>query len=173
MSTPHPPLAGDETTTLRGFLTHYRATVRRQAEGLTAEQLDRPLPPSTMTLGGMLKHLALVEDWWFSVVLHGNDEAEHWASVDWEADDDWDWHSAAQDTPEQLLALYDAAIEAADREIERALAGPDGLDLLAQRSRHGEHPSLRWIMVHMVEEYARHAGHGDLIRESIDGRTGL
>lgn len=169
---PDVPLAADEVTTLRGFLAHYRATIRRQTEDLTADQLNQRLEPSTMTLGGMLKHLALVEDWWFSAVLHGNGEAPPWDAVDWEADEDWDWHSAVEDSPEVLLDLYDAAIEASDRAIEQALAGEGGLDRLAKRSRrNGEHASLRWIMVHMVEEYARHAGHADLIRESIDGAT--
>jgi uncharacterized damage-inducible protein DinB len=172
MTSPRPPLAADEVTTLRGFLALYRATIRRQCSDLTGEQLDQPLPPSPMTLGGMLKHLAYVEDWWFSVVLHGNEEAEPWASVDWQADEDWDWHSAAEDSPAELLRLYDAAIETSDRAIDQALAD-GGLDHRAQRTSHGKHPSLRWIMVHMVEEYARHAGHADLIRESIDGTTGL
>ncbi len=171
---PPVPLAADEVTTLRGFLARYRATIRRQTEDLTADQLDQRLEPSTMTLGGLLKHLALVEDWWFSVVLHGNHDAPPWDAVDWDVDADWDWHSAADDTPQELLALHDAAVEASDRAIEQALVEDGGLDRLAKRARHnGEHVSLRWIMVHMIEEYARHAGHANLIRESVDGATDL
>ena len=168
-----PPNSADETTMLRSFLAYYRATLRRQVEGLTQEQLATPLAPSTMTLGGMLKHLAYVEHWWFSMVLHGAEEASPWAAVDWDADEDWDWHSAKDDTPEQLLDLHAAEVARADASIDAALATGD-LDQLAQRPRYdGNRTSLRWILVHMVEEYARHAGHADLLRESIDGSTDL
>ena len=168
-----PPNSADETTMLRSFLDYYRATLRRQAEGLTAEQLATALAPSTMTLGGMLKHLAYVEHWWFSMVLHGAEEAGVWAAVDWDADEDWDWHSARDDAPEQLLDLHAAEVARADAAIDAALATGD-LDQLAPRPRYdGNRTSLRWILVHMVEEYARHAGHADLIRESIDGSTDL
>lgn len=175
MTTPLPatPAAADEVTTLRAFLDLLRTTVRRQAEGLSAEQLAARLEPSTMTLGGLVKHLAYVEHWWFRVVLHGREATGLWADVDWSADEDWDWHSAADDTPDELLALLAEEAAAADRLIDEALA-VDGLDTLAKRPRHGgKHASLRWILVHLVEEYARHAGHGDLVRESIDGRTRL
>jgi uncharacterized damage-inducible protein DinB len=126
-----------------------------------------------MTLGGMVKHLALVEDDWFNVVFLGNEEAEVWKGVDWDADRDWEWHTAARDTPEQLRALFDEAVAGSDRVIAGALAG-EGLDQLSVRdSRNGQSKfSLRWILVHMIEEYARHNGHADLIRESIDGETG-
>lgn len=167
------PNDADEVTTLRGFLDHFRDTLRRQCAGIGADGLARTLPPSTMTLGGMLKHLTFVEQWWFSIVLHGHDAAGIWADVDWEADEDWDWHSAADDSPDQLRSWLDEAIEASDRLVDEALARGEGLDLRAARERRGSAPTLRWILVHMVEEYARHCGHADLIRESIDGRTGL
>ncbi len=168
-----PPLVADEATMLRAWLDHHRDTLRLKTEGLDQQQLGATLPPSSLTLGGLLKHLALVEDHWFSEVLHGNDEAEVWRGVDWEADRDWEWHTAAQDSPEELFRLYDDAIAASDRKIEEALA-KDGLDTLSVReSRRDEGRfSLRWIMTHMVEEYCRHNGHADLIRESIDGATG-
>jgi uncharacterized damage-inducible protein DinB len=149
--------------------------LRIKADGLDAEQLDQRLEPSTMTLGGMLKHLAYVEDWWFNQVFAGNPEPEPWASVDWKADPDWDWHSAADDTPEQLRAILEDAIATSDRILDEALASLDGLDALGQlASRHdpGQHFNMRWIVVHMIEEYARHNGHADLIRESIDGQVG-
>ena len=167
------PNDADEVTTLRGFLDHFRDTLRRQCAGIGADGLARTLPPSTMTLGGMLKHLTFVEQWWFSIVLHGHDAAGIWADVDWEADEDWDWHSAADDSPDQLRSWLDEAIEASYRLVDEALARGEGLDLRAARERRGSAPTLRWILVHMVEEYARHCGHADLIRESIDGRTGL
>lgn len=169
-----PPLAADEVTMLRSFLAYYRATVRRQAEGLTREQLAQPLPPATLTLGGMLKHLAVVEDNWFTGIFEGRELPEPWASVDWDADLDWDWHSAAADDPAELFALYDRAIADADASIDRALAA-GGLDTESVRlsQRRGTPFTLRWILVHLIEEYARHAGHADLIRESIDGATDL
>ena len=168
-----PPLATGEASTLIAFLNYHRDTLRLKTAGLDAGQLDTTLAPSTMTLGGMLKHLALVEDNWFSVVLLGNEDAEPWRDVDWEGDPDWEWHSAAQDTPEQLRRLLDDAIDASDRCVGRALSD-GGLDQLSVRESRRENGrfSLRWILVHMIEEYARHNGHADLIRESIDGTTG-
>ena len=168
-----PPLASDEVSMLRGFLDYFRATVQRQAEGLTQDQLAQQLAPSTMTLGGMLKHLAFVEDWWFPMVMQGGDPLPPFDAVDWDADEDWDWHSAADDTPDELFALHRRAWDSADRTLEELLAG-DGLDAVAVRPRHnGDRVTLRWVLVHMIEEYARHAGHADLIRESIDGATNL
>lgn len=169
-----PPLAAGEVQTLRAFLDYYRATIRRQAEGLTKDQLALALPPATMTLGGMLKHLAVVEQGWLLETFCDEPLTEPFASVDWRADRDWDWHSAADDEPEYLFELYDRSIALADARIEAALGG-DGLDTLSARadgSGEGRF-SLRWILVHLIEEYARHAGHADLIRESIDGATDL
>jgi uncharacterized damage-inducible protein DinB len=168
-----PPLRADETGTLLGYLDYHRNTLRRKTYDLTGQQLRATLAPSTMTLGGMLKHLALVESWWFNEVLLGNPEVEPWASVDWDADEDWDWHSADEDSPDQLCALFDSATAASD-EIIRAALAEGGLDRLSVReSRRGEGAfSLRWIVVHMIEEYARHNGHADILRERIDGVTG-
>jgi len=164
-----PPLAADEATTLRGFLDYHRDTLRLKTAGLDAVQLGICLAPSTMTLGGMLKHLAFVEHWWFACVFEGHEYAEPWASVDWKADADWDWHSAADDTPEELRAMLDAAVAASDE----VLARVTDLGQLSQRSgREGSPFSMRWILAHMVEEYARHNGHADLIREWIDGEVG-
>lgn len=168
-----PPAAADETTMLRAWVDFYRATLRRQTAGLSVEQLAATLAPSTLTLGGMVKHLAFVEGYWFRHVLLGVDQHEPWASAPWDDDADWDWHSAAADDPADVRALYDAEVAAADAVLDRVLAEGEGLDLLAVRGRHGRQCSLRWILVHMVEEYARHAGHADLIRESIDGAVDL
>ena len=173
MSRPrHPPLVADEATTLVGFLEHYRATLRRQCEGLSVEQLETRLGPSTLTLGALLKHLALMENYWFCHVLAGVDETEPWASADWDADPDWEMTSAAGASPEELRRLYDAEVAAADQAIRDTLAA-EGVDTIAARPRHGEPVSLRWILVHMIEEYARHCGHADLIRESVDGAVDL
>ena len=163
-----PPLAGDERSTLLGFLDYHRDTLRLKTDGLAQDQLGATHPPSEMTLGGMVKHLAFVEHWWFACVLLGEEYAEPWASVDWSLDEDWDWHSAVDDTPEQIQALFDDSVAASDRIVATAQ-----LDQLSQRTgREGRPFSLRWIVGHMVEEYARHNGHADLLRESIDGATG-
>jgi len=169
-----PPYAADEVTMLRAFLDYYRATIKRQAEGLTREQLATPLPPATMTLGGMLKHLAGVEEWWLPMVLEGRENEPGWVDeAAMEADDDWEWHSAKDDDPEALFEIFEEAVAEAERVIDAALEG-EGLDTLAKRPRRdGSVATLRWILVHLIEEYARHAGHADLIRESIDGATDL
>ena len=168
-----PPVAADETTTLRAFLGHHRATLLRQTEGLDADQLARRLEPSAMTLGGMLKHLAFVEDWWFNRILLDNPAAPPFDTVDWDGDPDWDWHSAAEDAPDDLRRILVGAVERSEQILDRLLAEGETLDLVARRRRHGKRVTLRWILVHMIEEYARHCGHADLIRESIDGSTDL
>ena len=167
------PLRVGEQETLLAWLDYHRDTLRQKSEGLSTDQLSTPLPPSTMTLGGLLKHMALVEDYWFSVVLMGNEDAEQWQGVDFDTDPDWEWRTAAQDSPEELRRLFDDACAASDRILERVLA-EEGLDRLSvKESRHqGGTFSLRWIVTHMIEEYARHNGHADLIRESVDGTTG-
>ncbi len=167
-----PPVAAGEVDTLLGFLEFQRATFAWKCSGLDAAGLATTVAPSTMTLGGMMKHLALVEDWWFSVSLHGHDDAAPWDAVDWDADADWDWHSAAHDTPEQLRQLWQESVERSRADVTAALAD-GGLGHLAVRQlRDGRRPSLRWIVCHMIEEYARHNGHADLLREAVDGATG-
>ncbi len=169
MARTDPPTHGDERPMLLAYLDYHRQTLRQKADGLDAAQLATPHPPSEMTIGGMVKHLALVENSWLRDRFKGDGLSEPWASTDWEADDDWDWHSAKDDSPEEMWALYDEMIADADAVIAGA-----GLDDLAAKpsSRTGEPMSLRWILVHLVEEYARHNGHADLIREAIDGETG-
>ena len=168
-----PPLRSTEAETLLAYLTYQRDTLRLKTEGLSQAQQATRLEPSTLTLGGLLKHMALVEDDWFSVVLLGNEDAETWRGLDWDADPDWEFRTAADDSPEELRRMLDDAIDASDTNIKRVL-DDGGLDALSVReSRRGDGKfSLRWIVVHMIEEYARHNGHADLIRESIDGSTG-
>lgn len=169
---PEPPLAGDEVATLLGFLDYQRATLAWKCRGLDAAGLATTVGVSSMTLGGMLKHLAYVETAWFSRWLHGTDRQQPWDAVDWDADPDWEWHSAAADTPEQLFALWEECVARARTLTAEALADGD-LGQLARRTwPDGRAPSLRWIVCHMIEEYARHNGHADLIRESVDGATG-
>jgi uncharacterized damage-inducible protein DinB len=170
-----PPFEGSEAEVLVGFLEWYRLTLFRKVEGLDSDALAQRLGPSTMTLGGMLKHLAYVEDWWFNQVFAGNQTHEPWSSVDWDADEDWDWHTAGEHTPEELHAMLETEIAASRRVVDAALDRPEGLEAQSVRTSHRRpelHFNLRWILVHMIEEYARHCGHADLIRESIDGSVG-
>jgi uncharacterized damage-inducible protein DinB len=169
---PEPPLAADEVDTLLGFLDFQRATLAWKCAGLDAAGLRATTAASSMTLGGMLKHMAYVEDSWFSRWLHGRDPHPPWDTVDWKADRDWDWHSAAEDPPEELHALWQGAVARSRSLVDEAL-GDGGLERLARRTwPDGQAPSLRWILVHMIEEYARHNGHADLLRESVDGQVG-
>ncbi|WP_153451714.1 DinB family protein [Streptomyces smaragdinus] len=169
---PEPPVAAGETATLLGFLDFQRATFAWKCADLDAAGLDVSVAASSMTLGGMLKHLAYVEDHWFTRMLADAPYPAPWDTVDWAADADWDWHSAAGDTPGELRALWDASVaRSRDRVAEALRDGGPGQP--ARRGwRDGRSPSLRWILCHMIEEYARHNGHADLVRESVDGRTG-
>ncbi len=169
---PEPPVAGDEVTSLLGFLEFHRATLAWKCAGLDAAGLAVTVGPSTMTLGGLLKHLTYVEDVWFSVRLLGRDPAPPWDTVDWNADHDWDWHSASDDAPEELRRAWSHAVGRSRAAVAEALAD-GGLDQLARRPwPDGRAPSLRWILIHMIEEYSRHNGHADLLREQVDGATG-
>jgi Protein of unknown function (DUF664) len=164
-----PPTQGDERTLLVAYLDYQRETLRLKAGGLDAEQWATPCPPSDMTLGGMVKHLALVENSWLRDVFLGQGLSEPWASNDWDADPDWEWRTGAQEGPEPVWALYDAMIA----DVDTVIAGANLDDLSAKPShRSGEPFSLRWILLHLIEEYARHNGHADLIREAVDGQVG-
>jgi uncharacterized damage-inducible protein DinB len=164
-----PDTRGDELTLLSQFLDYHRATLVQKVSGLDRQQLGTTLGPSALTLAGLVKHMALVEDSWFGKVLLGREEGEPWASVDWDADPDWEFHTALDDDPDDLLALYADACERS----RAAIAEFGDLDRMAARpSRSGETFNLRWIMLHMIEETARHNGHADLLRENIDGATG-
>ena len=169
---PEPPLVADERATLLGFLDYQRATFAWKTAGLDAAGLSTKIAASSMTLGGMLKHLAIVEDYWFSQWLRGRDQEPHWAAVDWDADQDWDWNSAAVDTPEQLSGMWPDSVARSRTMVADALADGD-LSQMAQKTwPDGRAPCMRWILTHMIEEYARHNGHADLIREFVDGETG-
>ncbi len=169
---PEPPAAADETDTLLGFLDYQRATFAWKCAGLDAAGLQATVGVSSMTLGGMLKHMAHVEEWWFSRSLYGRPPASPWDAVDWSADPDWEWHSAAGDSPERLRGLWQESVDRSRNLVAEALTD-GGLDRPSSRAwADGQTPSLRWILCHMIEEYARHNGHADLIRESVDGATG-
>jgi uncharacterized damage-inducible protein DinB len=170
MDRTEPDATGDELTLLRQFLDYHRATLVMKVSGLDRQQLGTRLGPSTLTLAGLLKHMALVEDSWFGVVLLGRDEREPWASVDWDDDPDWEFRTAVDDEPDELLALYTGACERS-RAAVAEVGDLNRLSAKPSRSR-GEPFNLRWIMLHMIEETARHNGHADLLRENIDGAAG-
>jgi uncharacterized damage-inducible protein DinB len=164
-----PPTTGSELDQLTAFLDFLRGTLLWKAEGLDAEQFRRTLPPSSLTLGGLLHHLALVEEFWFEVRFAGLPERAPWTDVDWETDPDWEFRTAAELDPEELRQRYRDACQRSRAVVAQA----DGLDQVSVGTRaDGSHWNLRWVLVHMVEETARHAGHADLLRESIDGRVG-
>jgi uncharacterized damage-inducible protein DinB len=155
-----------ELPTIRAYLTRYRLTLEMKCEGLDAEQLARrSVPPSTLSLLGLVRHLAGVEHHWFQRVLQGKDVAHLYHS---ESDRDLDFNGAVADP-----AVVEEAWATWHREVAAADAWLDGqVDLDAEVRVHGETAEVRDVLVHMVEEYARHVGHADLLRECIDGRTG-
>jgi hypothetical protein len=158
---PEPPLEGGEVATLLGFLGYQRATLGWKCRGLSHEQLRVTLPPSPVTLGGLLKHLAYVEDYWFTEVVAGEPAPEPWASADTAADPDWEWTSAAGDSGDYLRALWAERVERSNAMIAAQLDKGEAAALgEAHAARGGQgRVSLRWVLVHMVEEYARHNGH--------------
>jgi Protein of unknown function (DUF664) len=171
-SRPEPPVAGDETATLLGSLDRQRATLAWKCGGLDAAGMRATVGASTITLGGLLKHLALIEDHTFSAKLLGRDLGPRWNTADWVADPDWEWHSAADDSPEELLALWQAAVARSRALVAEALPN-GGLEQLSRRPwPDGTAPSMRRLLIDLIEEYARHVGHADLIRESVDGLVG-
>ena len=167
-----PDPVGSEAELLGQYLDVQRAAMLAKTEGLDREQLDRPHPPSSLTLGGLLKHLAVNEDYMSTVKLRGEPMGPPWDVNGWDSDDDWEINSAADDTPEQLYTLWDGAVERSRARLGAALAD-GGLDQLAHISGpDGQHPSLRRLVCDLIEEYGRHTGHADLLREAVDGRVG-
>lgn len=166
-----PSMTAGEVELLLFTLDRSRATFAWKIGGLDAASLTRPHPPSTMTLGGLLKHLALVEER-YTIDFTGQapgpplDVADH-------TDPDWAWRTAADDTPEDLYDLWRRTVERSRTAMAKALAD-GGLDQPAKytTSDTGTSPNLRRIVVDLQDEYARHVGHADLMREAIDGLIG-
>jgi uncharacterized damage-inducible protein DinB len=163
-----PDPGGSELDLLGQYLDYQRETVLLKADGLSGEQLARTLPPSKLTLGGLLYHLALVEESWMESRFLGLPERE-WAEVDWEADPDWEFQTAAGIQPDELRQRYQEAC-ARSRQVVSNASSLDQPSV--QPLRDGNHFSLRWVLLHLIEETARHAGHADLLREAIDGTVG-
>ena len=167
-----PPLAGTEPEQLLGALDRLRWTFRWKADGLDAEGLRARIPSSSLTLAGLVKHLAMVEDYHSTHKLSGEPLGVPWDPSDWDDDEDWEFTSAASDSPEELYALYDGAVDRARQRFAAALTD-GGLDQPVHASTDdGQHASLRRLVCDLIEEYGRHTGHADLLREAVDGRTG-
>ncbi len=163
---PEAPRTADERTSLEGWLDFHRATLALKCEGLDDKQLrEASVPPSGLTLLGLVRHMAEVERSWFRRVLDGQSAPPIWYS---EEDLDGEFRVTEADTGEAAFAIWrDEVAEA------RAAAARHSLDTVVTRREHGHGDyNLRWIYLHMIEEYARHNGHADLIRERIDGVTG-
>ena len=158
-----PPMAGSEVEHVVGALHRLRTTFRWKAADLDAAGLQARVGASSLTLGGLLKHLALVEDDIFKVRLSGGSIGEPWESV-WAGGEDWVWTSAPDDTPEQLYAYWDDAV-ARSRERLAAALSEGGIDqLVAMTGPDGQRASLRRLLYDLIEEYGRHTGHADLLR---------
>lgn len=173
-----PPICGTESELLVGALERQRRIFAWKCTGLDQEGMQVRVGASTMTLAGLVKHLALVEDHHFSRLLLDTSTGPPWEAVDWDAEPDWEWTSAVDDSPEDLLALWRSAVALSRHRVEAALGpdgtdGPNGMDTLgAYVNPDGQRPNLRRILADLVEEYARHIGHADLLREAADGLVG-
>lgn len=164
-----PEHQGGERRQLEQFLDYHRETLVMKARGLTEEQANRPLTASGLTIKGLLKHLTVVEHTWFWVRMAGRDELDPWASAPWDDDPDWELHTAADDALAELIAAYEFECSRS-----RDIAAMKNLDDVAEGTSANRvvDQNLRWILIHMIEETARHNGHADLLREAADGATG-
>jgi hypothetical protein len=158
-----PPLLGDEQTLLEGFLDFHRQTLLWKSAGLTGHQArERSVPPSPLSLHGLVRHLADVERSWFRERFAGQQVGPMFHSP---ANPDGDFFDTAEADFAADVATYRSEVEA----VKAALRDHSLEDTFVLR---GKTFSLRWVYLHMIEEYARHNGHADLIRERIDGATG-
>jgi uncharacterized damage-inducible protein DinB len=162
---PEPPLVAGEREMLRGFLEFHRATLAMKCESLSDEDLRRQsMPPSSLSLLGLVRHMAEVERTWFRRVINGED-----IPLVWSPDGDFQVaYDATDGTRAEAFAVWEQEVAHA-RRIEREA---ESLDVTAYNERWDEHVSLRLVMMHMMHEYARHNGHADFLREGIDGVTG-
>lgn len=167
-----PPAQAGETEMLVAFLDYYRATLLLKAEGLSDEQARTAgVPPSDLNLMGLIRHMAEVERNWFQRWLVKADAPGIYGDDD-DPDEDRDMHPGPDDTLADAIAVFEREVDTSRR--LSAGVSPDAPTVHVGESVHwaGFHPNLRWILIHMIEEYARHCGHADLLRERIDGVVG-
>ncbi|GIF13667.1 DinB family protein [Actinoplanes teichomyceticus] len=156
-----------ELETIREYLSNYRRTLAMKCEDLSPEQLAaRSVPPSTMSLLGLVRHMAKVEHLWFQATLRGSDMPAPFWSAD-RRDVDFDGATPDAAVVREAFVTWEAQVAGADR----VLDGLTDLGAMVALPKGGE-SSVRDILIHLIEEYARHCGHADLLRECIDGRTG-
>jgi hypothetical protein len=168
---PSPSAARTEVESLLSVLERNRRTFAWKTSGLDEKGLSTTTAATAMTLGGLVKHLALVEAD-LAVKLAGQEIGAPWDAVDFDADPDWEWRTGAQDAPEDVYAVWRHAIERS-RELTTKVIEERGLDGLALFSwPDGNTPTVRTMLLDMIEEYARHTGHADVLREVVDGRVG-
>lgn len=167
-----PPVAGTEAEHLLGSLDRLRWTFRWKAAELDSAGLRARIGSSSLTLGGLLKHLAAVEDHTFTTKLTGDPIGAPWDANGWDGSNDWEFASADSDSPVTLYQVWDGAVERSRARLGAALTG-GGVDQSVHASwPDGRHASLRRLLCDLIEEYGRHTGHADLLREAVDGRTG-
>ncbi len=168
-----PPLAGSEVEHLLGALRRLRTTFRWKADDLDEAGLRTRVGVSALTLGGLLKHLAAAEDSMFTAKLSGEPIGAPWDALGWDGRSDWAFtFDTDGHTPGELYALWDGAIARSDARLEAALVA-GGLDQLVHMSwPDGRRANLRRLVCDLIEEYGRHTGHADLLREAVDGRVG-
>jgi uncharacterized damage-inducible protein DinB len=161
-----PPFVNDERSMLDSWLDFHRATLAWKCEGLSAEQLrERSVPPSSLSLLGLVRHMTEVERSWFRRIIEGADAPPLYYD---DADPDGDFDNVDDADPDEAFRAWREECDHA----RRVAATTATLDAIGKDLRHGEPVSLRWVLVHMIEEYARHNGHADLLRERIDGAAG-
>jgi uncharacterized damage-inducible protein DinB len=161
-----------EANAVLAVLERNRRTFAWKTGGLDADGLAATTASSSMTLGGLVKHMALVEADWLAVKLAGQAYGPPWDEVDFDADPDWEWRTGAQDAPEEVYALWRSAVQRS-RDLVAAVLKDEGMDGAANfTARDGRTVSVREMLLDMIEEYARHTGHADLLRESVDGLVG-
>ena len=153
-------------------LDRMRTTFRWKADGLDRSGLDLTIGASSLNLGGLLKHLTRVEDVHFRWDVDGEAPSEPWRSHDWDAEPDWDFRSAAQDEPADLYAAYDAAVAKSQAILSKSVAEGGLVQNTEWGRRNDIELSVGRLVADLLEEYGRHTGHADLLREAVDGRVG-
>jgi Protein of unknown function (DUF664) len=167
MERSEPSTTAPERAMLEQWLDYHRATLEMKCEGLSPQQLrDRSTPPSNLTLLGLVRHMAEVERGWFRHIFRGEQVPDIFCT---EENPEGDFNDLDSVPPEEALAIWHAECDYARDVFSSAQLEDIGKE---KSHRSGKEFSMRWIMIHMIEEYARHNGHADLIREAIDGATG-